>query len=110
MSWNQKHGEYIKYPKKDKKIGHKTMPREDIAKTVERLHVNKFYHPNPTPPPQRREKPLTQEQLENLLSRIADKDINRSKTPDTQRTGADNYFNGWKAQEIIHNMWRGRVC
>lgn len=105
MSWNHKEGEYVKYPNQDRKIGHQKLPKEEVTDIVNRLHVNKFYHPNPVPPPESKEKALTQDQIDQLLARIADSERNFEKTPERQRIGADNYFNGWKAEEILHNMW-----
>ena len=105
MSWNQSDGNYIKYPNQDRKIGYQKLPREDVTKIVERLNVNKSYNPNPAPPVKKDEKQLSQEDVTYLLARIADTERNLEKTPERQRIGADNYFNGWKAQEILHNMW-----
>lgn len=97
MSWN--YANYIKYPEKRCKPGSKKLDREQIDEIVERLNVNKVYKENNSRDEDA--KKLTSEQVEKLLERIADKDINMAKTPDRARTGADNYFNAWKANDIL---------
>ncbi|KXJ22723.1 hypothetical protein AC249_AIPGENE10869 [Exaiptasia diaphana] len=96
MSWN--YANYIKYPEKTYKPGSQKLDREQIDEIVERLNVNKVYKNNSR---DEDTKKLSSEQVEKLLERIADKDVNMGKTPDRQRTGADNYFNAWKANEIL---------
>lgn len=78
------------------------MSKEEAEKMVERLSVHKV-HPDEGAR-QYSTKKLTAEEVEQLLSRIANKDINLSKTPERQRTGADNYFNAWKANEMLSSM------
>lgn len=98
MSWN--YASYIKYPDRNYRPGHQKLDKDQVEEIVTRLNVNKVYeHDNATSNVD--SKRLTAEQVEKLLERIADKDINMAKTPDRQRTGADNYFNAWKANDIL---------
>lgn len=105
MSWI--HANYIKYPQKDHKPGHQKLPKEAVEEIVERLNVNKVYSDCSGTMERENQKKFTEEQVNQLLERIADKDVNLQKTPERKRTGADNYFNAWKANDIIHNMWKG---
>jgi len=106
MSWNYANS-YIKYPEKHYKPGHQKLAKEEVDQMVVRLSANKVYpEGGGAAPADPYGKKLTAAQVEKLLDRIADKDINMSKTPDRQRTGADNYFNAWKANEILSSMYR----
>lgn len=100
MSWN--YANYIKYPEKNHHPGHQRLGKDQVDQIVARLNVNKEYGRDSTPI-DADSKRLTGEQVDRLLERIADKDINIAKTPDRQRTGADNYFNAWKANDILGN-------
>jgi hypothetical protein len=106
MSWT--HVNYIKYPQKDYKPGHQKVSKQTVEEIVERLNVNKVYSDcnGPEMGKDTPEKKFTEVQVNELLERIADKDVNMLKTPDRQRTGADNYFNAWRANDIVHNMWK----
>lgn len=98
MSWN--YANYIKYPDRSYRPEHQKLDKDQIEEIVTRLNVNKVYGQESVASDEECKR-LSAEQIEKLLERIADKDINMAKTPDRQRTGADNYFNAWKANDIL---------
>ena len=84
MSWNR--SSYIKYPQFKQLSG---MTREQIDALVVRLNTSKPTDEHDDDKKKKTmSKPLSQEQLANMLERLANAVKNKDKTPESQRTGA----------------------
>ncbi|EDO47750.1 predicted protein [Nematostella vectensis] len=110
MSWN--YCKYVKYPESSKP-GHKRLPKEQVDKIVERLNVVKEYHEGGGPTPARDDKKLSQEEVESLFGRLADRERERTiiSTRGRQRIFCISFTVDVK---IAMNYWtqglRNRVC
>lgn len=82
MSWIKT--AYIKYPEFKRQTG---LPKEQVDAMIARLNTTKTLddNRNATKPIG---KQLSQEQIDEMLERLADASKNKDKTPERQRTGA----------------------
>ena len=83
MSWNR--SSYIKYPEFKQCSG---MTREQIDALVARLNTSKLTDGHDEEKRKATSKPLSQEELADMLERLANAAKNKKKTPESQRTGA----------------------
>lgn len=83
MSWNRT--SYIKYPEFTQLSG---MTREQIDALVARLNTPKPSDEQDDKKRKAMSKPFSQEQLADMLERLANAVKNKEKTPESQRTGA----------------------
>lgn len=84
MSWNRT--SYIKYPE-FKRLA--SLPREQVDALVTRLNTSKAADENADNAAKKAmSKRLSQEQVNDLLDRLANAGKNMDKTPERQRTGA----------------------
>ncbi|EDO47749.1 predicted protein [Nematostella vectensis] len=106
MSWINCN--YVKYPEKKMSLGHKKVSPEEADAIVERLYVVNSNCKSGQAEKTKDGRLRSKEEVEQLLDRLSDKDKNKEKTPDRNRTGSDKQMGivntyAWTHGHIMRN-------